>query len=124
MAPEIWIGEKLVAKVPDETGMHETLSGKPLRVNVDKIDAFNNTRIILDAEEIGGKRVLDLSWDGTGEGQGSKRKGKPPIRVVLLYRPIRTTVIRFTDGDESLYMEFDSDHKETYRNPYWVKKRG
>lgn len=124
MAPEIWRGEKLVANVPDETGMHKTLSGKPLYVNVDLLDAFGSTRIELEAEEIGGKRAFNLDSDGTGEGRGSEKKSKPPIRVVLLERPI----CEINPDAPDFFWEPDGDPKcpshHWVINPRWDKNRG
>lgn len=131
MAPEIWVGEKLIASVPDKTGMHKTLSGKPLYVNVDKIDSMDpsRSRIELEAEEIGGKRGLYLDWDGTGKAKGFEKKSKPPIRVVLLEKPIceMAPVWELPRSDLDAFgvpVYSDADIKLRRPNPYWVKKRG
>lgn len=123
MSPEIRINGLIIAKVPDETGIHHTLKGKLLYVNVDGIDAdANNQRIILDAEEIGGRRELRLTCEGIGN--SSKRAGdkkSPEIDVKLLDRPIRVTYSR--QGMDTYGYCYQLP-RATYRNPRWTSGNG
>ena len=135
MAPEIWIGKNLIASVLDKTGMHKTVNGKPLYVNVDRINAdWDRQKIILEADEIGGRREIGLTKKG--KGVSSDRKlgdGKLPEIVVRLdSRPIRDSyrdnyvlVVREESlGDAGYKGYYNTSRKRTYRNPYWIKNRG
>lgn len=133
MSPEIKIGEDVIASVIDETGMHQTVNGNPLYVNVDGIDAYNDWQtLILECEEIGGRRVIGLTQEGLGDSADRKRgDGKTPhITVALLDHPIRIsyrdkiwhkhtrTLAGPNDGGYYVYS------KRTYRNPRWMKGHG
>ncbi len=120
MSPEIRINGKLVANVPDETGMHQTLESKPLYVNVDDIDAYaKRQRIILEAKEIGGRRELGLTHEGVGN--SSNRRGdkkSPELDVKLLDRPIRVTYSRWHSDQ---YGNAWRDKRQTQHNPKWIR---
>ena len=131
MPPEIMIGDKLIARVPDETGTYQTLSGKGLYVNVDSVDANNKKQIvILDAEEIGGKRVLGLTHEGIGNSNDPKRGDQqlPTISIKLSDRPIRISYKRrewinshsLGNPRGGRYREY----KDTHKNPHWTKGHG
>lgn len=132
MSPEIRLNNKLIASVPDETGMYQTLNGKPLYVNVDLIHANANRQlVILDSQEISGLRVVGLTQQGIGNSSRSGGDNKSPeISVSLLDRPIRVSYkprtwrarLRTYPGpnDEGYYV----DTKRTYKNPRWVKGHG
>ena len=124
MSPEIYIDGKLVADVPDETGMHQTLNGAPLYVNIDNINAdAKRQRIILEAEDIGGKRELGLTLEGLGNSNDRRRgdKKSPEISVRLLCRPIRVTYSKLYSNQ---YGGLWRGIRETHKNPRWVKGHG
>lgn len=124
MSPEIRINGELVASVPDETGIHQKLDGKPLYVNVDGIDSYaRRQRIILEAEEIGGRRELGLTLEGVGNSNDRRRgdKKSPEISVRLLNRPIRVTYSKLISD---IYGGLWRGPRETHRNPRWVKGHG
>lgn len=94
MAPEIYINNKLMADVPDETGLHQALDGSPLYVDVSGIEARNSRQTItLEGPIVGGKRLIGLTQEGLGDSANRKRgDGKlPHITVALLNRPIRVS---------------------------------
>ena len=124
MSPDIRIDGRLIASVPDETGCYLTIDGKPLYVNVDGIDAYaKRQRIILEAEEIGGKRELGLTHEGIGN--SSTRRGdkkSPELDVRLLDRPIRVTYSeRYTDVYADRVWRGE---RRTRYNPRWIKGHG
>lgn len=131
MSPEIRIQDKLIAKVPDETGIYQTLGGERLYVNVNGINASNKKQIvILEAEEIGGKRMLGLTHEGIGSSNDPKRgdQRSPIISISLLDKPIRISYKRrewissksLGDPRGGQYREY----KETYKNPRWTRGHG
>lgn len=125
MCPEIRVEGKLIADVPDETGMHQTLNGKPLYVNVDGIDANRQKQeIILSSKEIGGRRILGLTLEGIGSSSDRKRgDGKlPQISVTLLSRPIRVTYSPLVPDAYAGYQI--RDPRQTHKNPYWIRGQG
>lgn len=132
MSPEIRINGKLVADVPDETGLHQMLDGSPLYVDVNGIEARNDKQImILEGPNIGGRRIVGLTQEGKGSTANPKKGGDrkdPPLEVMLHGRPIRVSyhdrkwVPHRTLGDPrgGGYM----DSKRTYYNPRWIRGYG
>jgi len=135
MSPEIRIGKNVVAKVPDETGVHAMLDGTPVYVNVDAIEASNRKQqVIVETEALGGRRTVGLTQEGIGHSNDPKRgDGKQPeITVLLENRPIR---ISYTDrlwiqhsrrslADVNVRGGYIKMSKRTYKNPRWVKGHG
>lgn len=132
MSPKIWANKKLIADVPDETGWHQTLEGSPLYVNVDLIDANKQQqRLILEANRIGGLRVIGLTLEGKGNSMNHRRgDGKtPPISVELNEKPIRVThgTTLGWEGSDDIYMTGRGDYgpipgpRQTDMNPRWVR---
>lgn len=124
MSPEIRRDGQLIASVPDETGWYLTLTGKLLHVSTDGIDAHaKRQKIILESEEIGGRRELGLTHEGVGN--SSKRRGdkkSPELDVRLLDRPIRVTYSeRYTDVYAA---RVDRGERQTRYNPRWVRGHG
>ena len=131
MSPKIWRNGDLIADVIDETGTHEMLDGKPIYINVDGIDAQKRKQlIIIEAEELGGRREFGLTLEGIGKSWDLKRgDGKQPeLGIVLNDRPIRVTY------SASLGWEDDGDVysleplppprralRETRLNPRWIR---
>ena len=128
MAPEIRRNNVLIASVPDETGTHKTLQGGTVYVNVDRIDADSRKQIIiLESDEIGGKRVLGLTQKGIGASNDPKRGDQlsPSITVSLLDKPIRVSYKRH-EWAHSKSLGHPSggryrEYKETHKNPRWIK---
>lgn len=131
MSPEIRIDNKLIASVPDITGTYKTVNGQQLYVNVDGIHADNKVQIIiLEGQEIGGKRVLGLTQEGIGKSDDLKRgdQHSPVISIMLLDKPIRISYKRrewvssksLGDPRGGQYREY----KETYKNPRWTRGHG
>lgn len=130
MSPKIWINRNLVADVADETGWHQTLDGRPLYVNVDLIDAARQTqRLILEADRIGGLRIIGLTLDGKGNSQNHRRgDGKNPLLSVELNEgPIRYThgTTPRWEGSSDVYGGGGehpvSGPRQTDMNPRWVR---
>jgi len=130
MSPEIRINNNVIARVPDETGVHKTLSGATIYVDVGQIDADAKRQIIiLESDEIGGRKKLGLTHQGIGNSKDRKRgDGKDPeISVSLLNRPIRTTHNdRIDDGQHNEWSTEEGPfhwERRTVKNPYWVRGR-
>lgn len=116
MSPEIRIGKKVIARVPDETGIHRTQDGSLIYVDVDGIDADAKTqRIVVAALEIGGRRDLVLTQEGIGNSNNRRGdKKSPQIDVKLLDRPIRV----------SYHLDQGYGDRVTRRNPRWIRTNG
>lgn len=137
MSPEIRINGQLIADTPDKTGTYTTTAGKPIYVDVEGIEAsWSRQRVVIEAEEIGGQRVVGLTQEGRGISSDPKRgDGKlPEIEVVLHERPVRISY-----RDKHLWVErsmrtitlgdprnrgYYTDRKRTYKNPYWIRDHG
>lgn len=136
MSPEIYIGKKLIASTPDTTGLHQMLDGRSLYVDVSGIDADAEVqKILLEAEEIGGRRELQLTHEGILESSNSRRgDGKrPEISVKLLPedRPIRVSSKRKVWKDRPKTLAGPNDggyyvkiHVVRYQNPRWIRGNG
>ncbi len=136
MSPEIRVNKNLIASVPDETGIYQTLSGKRLYVDVDGINANNRKQIvILEAEEIGGKRVVGLTLEGRGSSRNTRKGGdkkEPTLDVILHDRPIRVTYSPRARGTETLvktaqgiaYVDYELMGRVTRHNPRWTRGHG
>lgn len=131
MAPEIIANNNIIADVPDKTGIYNTLKGSTIYVNTDLIDADAKKQIIiLESDEIGGRRKLGLTQQGIGNSNDRKRGDKkdPEVSVSLLDRPIRITYRR-TEWVSSKSLGDPSggqykERKETYKNPRWTRGNG
>ncbi|MEX2007171.1 MAG: hypothetical protein WD992_00135 [Candidatus Levyibacteriota bacterium] len=124
MSPEIRRNGQLIARVPDETGIHTTLNGKPLYINVDLINADANRQlVIVDSQETSGLRILGLTQQGIGSSnhRGGDKKS-PEISVRLLDRPIRVTYSRLEKAEYEMYPVRGT--RQTLRNPRWMKGHG
>lgn len=132
MSPEIRVNGKLVASVPDKTGLHQALDGTPLYVDLDKIDAYQKRQpIIVEGSSVGGRRIVGLTLEGRGNAANRKRGGdgkQPNLEVTLHDRPIRISYsdkiwvehTRTLAGPNGGYYK---QVKRTYRNPRWVRGR-
>lgn len=121
MSPEIYIDNKLVADVPDETGLHQALDGSPLYVDVNGIDANSGRQILkIEGPAIGGKRIVGLTLEGKGNSNNSKKGGdgkSPTLEVILHERPIRITYKPLK------YLGWNyQNHEGTYYNPRWIRR--
>lgn len=136
MSPEIKVKGTLLASVPDETGWYDLPSGGRIYVNVAGIAAYNKVqRIILEAEEVGGRRMIGLTQEGKGSSSDRKRGDHldPEVEVTLLDRPIRVSysgnIRREWHNSRSLgtprggYWK-EEVYKRTYYNPRWMKHHG
>jgi hypothetical protein len=130
MSPEIKINGKLIADVPDETGLHKALDSSPLYVNVDHLDAHGERQLlIVEGPAISGRRLVSLTQEGVGS---SDRKGgdkkEPRLDAILHDRPIRVTYSpRVWPNDEHLTGGWGSYYYEdrvTRHNPRWVRGHG
>lgn len=133
MSPEIRSNGKLIADVPDETGMYQALDGTPLRVDVSGIEASNSRQVILvEGSAVGETREIGLSQEGKGDTNNPKRKGdnqNPPLEILLRERPIRVTYgkLVWTDNRSLAYPNERAlvrEDRKTYKNPRWVKGHG
>ena len=132
MSPEIRVNKDLIASVPDETGWYQTISGKPLHIDVDGIDANSKgkQKIIIRADEVGGMRVLGLTAEGIGNSSDPKRGDQklPEVKVTLLDKPIRITYRRSEWHDSRSLAEtrgeYSRKYKVTYKNPRWTRGHG
>ncbi len=127
MAPEIYMYGKLVADVPDETGLHQALDGSPLYVDVSGIEARNGKQLLkVEGPAIGGKRIVGLTHEGKGNSSNSKKGGdgkEPILKVVLHERPIR---VSYKDQIWHDSRSMGNNHggqyiesRRTYYNPRW-----
>lgn len=134
MSPEIrHANGDLIASVIDETGWHETVKGNPLYVNVDGINAYGDWQpLIVETEEIGGRRLIGLTQQGLGNSADRKRgdRKSPHITVALLDRPIRVSYRDMVWHERPRTLAGPNggghyeEHKRTYRNPRWVRGHG
>ena len=131
MSPEIRIDGKLVADVPDQSGLHQALDGSPLWIDVSGIEASNRKQIIvLDGLVIGGKRIIGLTQEGKGNSNNSKKGGdrkSPTLEVTLHERPIRVTYSRWVRAGSNLADPRRCSYYEdrrTYYNPRWMRSHG
>lgn len=124
LSPVISTGGRVVAIVPDETGIHRAHDGNLIYVDVDGIDADAKTqKIVVAGIEIGGRRDLVLTQEGIGNSndRGGDKKS-PEIDVELLDRPIRVTyspLVRNKWG-----YPVGRGPRATQRNPRWIKANG
>ena len=133
MSPKIWANGDLVAEDPsDETGMCKMLDGSPLYVNSDGIEASNqHQEIIIEAEQLGGRRTIGLTQEGIGRSSDLKRgDGKEPEILILLNdRPIRISyrdqvwVERGKTMGDPRGGGYYVESKRTYLNPRWIRNR-
>ncbi len=130
MSPEIRVNNNLIANIPDETGTYKTFEGNIIYVNIDQIDADAKKQIIvLESNEIGGRRVLGLTHQGIGNSRDRKRGDKkdPEISVSLLSKPIRVTFSKRIICDptyDPLGLYDRRGPSQTVRNPRWIRGNG
>lgn len=129
MSPEISIYGKVVANVPDETGLYQMLDGSPLHVDVSRIEVRNDKQIlVLEGSAIGGRRVVGLTQEGKGSTSKTKKGGdgkQPPIEVTLHDRPIRVSYSRYVRADTYSLADRQSSYYEdrrTHYNPRWIRR--
>lgn len=124
MSPEVKANGKVIANVPDETNTYETIAGKPLYVNVDGINADAERQpVIVEGEEVGGRREIGLTLQGIGNSNDRRRgdKRSPEVEVRLSDRPIRVTYSPLrSDGYGGIWRDF----RQTHKNPRWVLGHG
>lgn len=120
---------KLIADVPDKTGIHLALDGSPLYIDVDGIETRNNRQVLIVAgPAVGGVRVIGLTQEGKGSTDLLRKGGdgkQPSIAAVLHERPIRISYqdrkrsenrsLSPAPGGRNTYIV----EKRTYYNPRW-----
>ncbi|MDO8638869.1 MAG: hypothetical protein Q7R43_04805 [Candidatus Daviesbacteria bacterium] len=119
MSPEIRIDGKLVADVPDETGLYRMLDGRPLYVDVSGIEARNSKQVlILGGVAVGGRRLIGLTQEGKGSSSKTNKGGdgkSPTLEITLHDRPIR---ISYSTN------KWDWRDRRSYYNPKWTRSNG
>ena len=131
MSPEIRKDGRIVADVPDETGLYQALDGSPLYVDVSGIDARNGKQLLrVEGLVIGGKRIVGLTQEGKGNSNNSKKGGdgkSPALEVTLHDRPIRVRYSRRVPRDNSSLAgpnegSYRYEDRRTYYNPRWMRR--
>lgn len=117
MSPEIRKDGKLVADVPDETGLYRMLDGRPLYVDLNGIEARNRKQVlVLGGVAVGGRRLIGLTQAGKGSSSKTNKGGdgkSPTLEVTLHDRPIRISYSPY---------KWSSEDKRTYYNPRWIRR--
>ncbi len=135
MSPDIYVEGRLIASVPDKTGLHEALDGSPLYVDVDRLDADQKRQLlIVEGPVVDGRRTIGLTLEGKGSTNKLKKGGdgeEPVIDAVLHDRPIRVTYSPKIKGSERLIgtlagiiVGYDRGAPRTLCNPKWVRGHG